>query len=164
MNIYIYVYRYLLHQGHQLLVLCQCLQQLHDERKVVVLPPNVFDLPMNKSDHMVREDHALCHPTGPYAITEVAETNLISFKFLIFLFNEELVLCDLWLDGAEKSAALVGVHRFILEEGWTEISPFRNRPFFTARPHKCLAEGSQAENRPPLTCVSWVWSSAIFLS
>lgn len=95
MNVYIYAYSYLLHQRHQLLMLCQRLQQLHDERKVVVLPPNVFDLPMNKSDHEVREDCGLCHPTGPNVITEVAETHLISFKFLIFLFDEELVLGDL---------------------------------------------------------------------
>lgn len=101
---------------------CQRLQQLHDEGKVVVLPPNVFNLPTNTRDHAVRKDRGLCPPTGPTVITELAETHLISFKFLIFLFDEELVLCDLGLDGAEKSAALVGVHRFILEEVWTEIS------------------------------------------
>ena len=150
--------KYLLHQRHQLLMLCQRLQQLHDERKVVVLPPNVFDLPVNKSGHVAREDHGLCPPTGPIVIPEVAETHLISFEFLIFLFDEELVLCNLWLDGAEKRAALVCVHRLILEDVWTEISAFRNLY------DKCASEASQAENRPPLTCVSWVWSSAIFLS
>lgn len=49
-------------------------------------------------------------------IRNVAETHFISFKFLIFLFNKELVLCNLWLDGAKKRAALVCVHWFILEK------------------------------------------------
>lgn len=43
------------------------------------------------------------------------QTHLISFEFLIFLVNEELVLGDLGLDGAEKRAALVCVHWFVLE-------------------------------------------------
>lgn len=42
-------------------------------------------------------------------------THLVSLEFLIFLVNEELILGDLGLDGAEKRAALVCVHRLVLE-------------------------------------------------
>lgn len=68
-------------------MLRQRLQQLHDERKVVVLPPNVFDLPMKRSEYEV------C--VVPPDIPEVAESHLISFKLLVFLLDEKLVLCDL---------------------------------------------------------------------
>lgn len=85
-----------------------------------MLPPNVFDLPMNNGDGAVREDH------GPKVIAEVAGTHLISFQFLVFLFDEELVLCDLGLDGAEERAALVGVHRFVLDRSHLcELGPSR---------------------------------------
>lgn len=48
------------------------------------------------------------------------ETNLVSFEFLIFLINEELILGDLGLDGAEKRAALVCVHWLVLETEYND--------------------------------------------
>lgn len=43
------------------------------------------------------------------------DTHLVSFEFLILLVDEELVLGDLGLDGAEKRAALVRVHWLVLQ-------------------------------------------------
>lgn len=45
----------------------------------------------------------------------LTDTHLVSFEFLILLVDEELVLGDLGLDGAEKRAALVRVHWLVLQ-------------------------------------------------
>lgn len=55
-------------------------------------------------------------------------TDLVSFQFLIFFLDEEVVLCNLGLNGAEKGAALVRVHRLILETSHRKDSPAKIRP------------------------------------
>lgn len=73
-------------------------------------PPPFYDHAISLSSHPSHDDSMWLQ-----RMLSWAETHLISFEFLIFLVNEELVLGDLGLDGAEKRAALVCVHWFVLE-------------------------------------------------
>lgn len=158
MNVYIYAYRYLLHQRHQLLMLCQRLQQLHDERKVVVLPPNVFNLPMNKSDHEVREDCGCVIPPDPMSLQRWQKLTLylLSFWFSSSMRSWYFAISDwmelrkvlLWSVSIGSSWKRFG-QKSVLSSVW--LTAQRRRTVFLTP-------------EPPLTCVSWVWSSAIFLS
>lgn len=83
MSVSIHVPRYLLHQRHQLLMLCQRLQQLHDERKVVVLPPNVFNLPM-------AEKRACGEGGSPFVSSHRTQSQNLTLYLFSFWFSSSM--------------------------------------------------------------------------